>query len=163
MRALLGRLRAVAAALLLVLVAAVLAELIPGRVRFEAWIHRNETRLLVAHGAAIFTGFLFLIGSALSLLMDQGSSHGRGRVEGHDQFSFSELKRALLSGALVRVPLWRRRLSAILGGTLLSLGIFGVVIVLAPMPVKLIAGAALAYALTRSVWAFLTAPVSPEA
>ena len=163
MRALLGRLRAVAVALLLVFVAAVLAELIPGRVRFEAWIHRNETRLLVVHGAAAFAGLLFLIGSVLSLLMDQGSARGRGRVEGHDRFSFSELKSALSSGAVVRVPLWRRRLCAIVGATLLVLGVFGVVIVLAPMPVKLIAAAALGYALTRSVWAFLTAPVSREA
>ena len=163
MRALLGRLRAVAVALLLVFVAAVLAELIPGGARFEAWIHRNEARLLVVHGASVFAGLLFLLGSVLSLLMDQGLARGRGRVEGHDQFSFSELKSALSSGALVRAPLWRRRLCAIVGGTLLVLGVFGVVIVLAPMPVKLIAAAALGYAVTRSVWAFLTAPVSREA
>jgi hypothetical protein len=84
-------------------------------------------------------------------------------VEGHDKFSFSELKSALSSGAIVRVSLWRRRLCAIVGATLLALGVFGVVIVLAPMPVKLIAAAALGYGLTRSVWAFLAAPVSREA
>jgi hypothetical protein len=112
----------------------------------------------VVHGAAAFAGLLFH-GIGLSLLMDQGSARGRGRVR-DDRFSFSELKSALSSGAVVRVPLWRRRLCAIVGATLLVLGVFGVVIVLAPMPVKLIAAAALGYALTRSVWAFLTAPVS---
>lgn len=78
---------------------------------------------------------------------------GRGAgSQGHDEFSFAQLKAAFASGALLRMPLWRRRLCAVCGGMLIFLGVFGAVFVLAPMPVKLIAAAAAAYACVRIAW-----------
>jgi hypothetical protein len=78
---------------------------------------------------------------------------GRGAgSQGHDEFSFSQLKAAFASGAVLRTPLWRRRVCAICGGMLMFFGVFGVVFVLAPMPVKLIVGAAVAYACVRIAW-----------
>ena len=75
-----------------------------------------------------------------------------GGSQGHDEFSFSQLKAAFASGALLRAPLWRRRLCAICGGLLIALGVFGVVFVLALPPIKLIVAAAIAYACMRIVW-----------
>jgi hypothetical protein len=78
---------------------------------------------------------------------------GRGAgSQGHDEFSFSQLKAAFASGAVLRTPLWRRRLCAVCGGMLIFFGVFGVVFVLAPVPVKLIVAAAVAYACVRIAW-----------
>lgn len=83
---------------------------------------------------------------------------GRGAgFQGHDEFSFSQLKAAFASGALLRAPLWRRRLCAICGGMLITFGVFGVVFVLALPPIKLIIAAAIAYACGRTVWALARA------
>ncbi len=78
---------------------------------------------------------------------------GRGAgSQGYDEFSFSQLKAAFASGAVLRTPLWRRRLCAVCGGMLIFLGVFGVAFVLAPVPVKLIVAAAVAYACVRIAW-----------
>jgi hypothetical protein len=78
---------------------------------------------------------------------------GRGAgSQGHDEFSFSQLKAAFASGAVLRTRLWRRRLCAVCGGMLIFFGVFGLVFVLAPVPVKLIAAAAVAYACVRIAW-----------
>ena len=80
-----------------------------------------------------------------------------GGAQGHDEFSFAQLKAAFASGAVVRTPLWRRRLCAVCGGMLMFLGLFGLVIVLAPMALKLLLFAAVAYAIVRIFWGLLRA------
>lgn len=78
---------------------------------------------------------------------------GRGAgSQGHDEFSFAQLKAAFASGTVLRTPLWRRRLCAVCGGMLIFFGVFGLVFVLAPVPVKLIVAAAVAYACVRIAW-----------
>lgn len=78
---------------------------------------------------------------------------GRGAgSQGHDEFSFAQLKAAFASGAVLRTPLWRRRLCAVCGGMLIFFGVFGLAFVLAPVPVKLIVAAAVAYACVRIAW-----------
>lgn len=83
---------------------------------------------------------------------------GRGAgSQGHDEFSFAQLKAAFASGAVLRTPLWRRRLCAVCGGMLIFFGVFGVVFVFAPLPIKLIIAAAVAYACVRIAWGLVRA------
>ena len=78
---------------------------------------------------------------------------GRGAgSQAHDEFSFSQLKAAYASGALLRTPPWRRRLCALCGGMLIVFGVFGAVVVFAPLPIKLIFAAAIGYAVVRTAW-----------
>ena len=77
--------------------------------------------------------------------------HAAG-AQGDDEFSFAQLKAAFAGGAVLRTSLWRRRLCAVCGGLLIFFGVFGVVFVLAPMPVKLIVAAAIGYACVRMAW-----------
>ena len=83
---------------------------------------------------------------------------GRGiGSQGHDEFTFAQLKAAFGSGAVLRTPLWRRRVCAVSGGMLIFLGVFGLVIVFVPLPLKLVVFAAVAYALARIFWGLLRA------
>ncbi len=83
---------------------------------------------------------------------------GRGvGSQGDDAFSFAQLKAAFANGAVLRLPLWRRRLCAISGGMLMFFGVFGVTIVFSPMPLKLLLFAAVAYALARMFWGLVRA------
>jgi hypothetical protein len=82
--------------------------------------------------------------------------HGAGS-QGHDEFSFAQLKAAVASGAVLRIPVWRRRLCAISGGMLIVFGVFGVAIVFSPMPLKLLLFAAVIYALARVFWGLVRA------
>ena len=77
--------------------------------------------------------------------------HAAG-AQGDDEFSFAQLKAAVAGGAVLRTSLWRRRLCAVCGGLLIFFGVFGVVFVLAPMPVKLIVAVAVGYACVRMAW-----------
>ena len=49
-------------------------------------------------------------------------------ASGHDEFSMSQLKRAVASGAILSDSTWRRRVCAACGAALMFLGIFGLVI-----------------------------------
>lgn len=83
---------------------------------------------------------------------------GRGAgAAGHDQFSLMELKGAFASGALLRDPVWRRRGCAAAGGLLIFLGVFGLMIVVAPLALKLLLAAVVLYALARVAWAAVRA------
>ena len=82
--------------------------------------------------------------------------HGAGS-QGHDEFSFTQLKAAVASGAVLRTPVWRRRLCALSGGMLIFLGVFGVAIVFSPMPLKLLLLAAVIYALAHVFRGFFRA------
>jgi hypothetical protein len=83
---------------------------------------------------------------------------GKGAgASAHDEFSLAELKRALASGAALRDPVWRRRTCAAAGGLLIFLGVFGLMIVVAPLALKLLLAAVVLYALGRIAWAALRA------
>jgi hypothetical protein len=165
-----------------IFVAGVVVELVPALKETDAWIGAHRGPLLLATGGTAGLGLLLLIGSVIVLLMDSGDwmSHteieqhkrtmkdaGRpwarrlstyrfrgaaGGLQGHDEFSFRELKNAVRSGTALRSPLWRPRLCAICGGMLMFIGIVGVVAAVAPAPLKLLAVLALAYALVRIAW-----------
>lgn len=78
-------------------------------------------------------------------------------VSGADEFSLSQLKRALASGAILSDSTWRRRGCAAFGAALLFLGIFGSLIVIAPLALKLILATVVLYVLVRIVWAYARA------
>ena len=183
MKNLLKLLYRIAVALVLVFCAAILAELLPGLKPLDGWMLENEPMLLVVTGGAAGFGVCLLIGSILSMLMEQGTPMSHGEIEnhqrsmrdgfagprawrassyrllgrgagsqGHDQFSFAQLKSAVAGGAVLRTPVWRRRLCAMCGGMLIFFGVFGLAFVLAPLPVKLIVAAAVLYACVRIAW-----------
>lgn len=67
----------------------------------------------------------------------------------HDEFSMSELKRAMATGAILRDPQWLRRLCAGCGAMLMFLGLFGSFIVISPLALKLVLAVVVLYALVR--------------
>jgi len=76
---------------------------------------------------------------------------------GEDRFSLGELKHAVAKGMLLREPLWRRRACAIAGGMLMFLGLFGSVVVMAPLAVKLFVASVALYAAFRIAGAYVRA------
>jgi hypothetical protein len=74
-----------------------------------------------------------------------------------DEFTFAELKGAFRSGALFSEGRWRRRLLVLCGGGLMFLGMFGVMIVLSPLALKLLLAAAVLYAVVRATWGLIRA------
>jgi hypothetical protein len=167
--------------------AAVMAELVPQLGKLDGWINERRTSLLLATGGAAGVGVLLLIGSVLLMLGKSGErmSHrsiehqqrairdaaagplwrtstyrfiGRAMgAEAHDEFSMAQLKRAVASGALMRDPVWRRRACATCGGALIFVGLFGVMLVVTPLALKLVLFAAFAYAVVRISWAAVRA------
>lgn len=75
-------------------------------------------------------------------------------AQGEVEVSFSEMKAAFQARAWRFSRRWRWIFSAAAGAAGMTCGLFGLVIVLAPAGIKLLAAAALAYALVRTVTAF---------
>lgn len=71
-------------------------------------------------------------------------------LEGRDEFSVRDLKLAWRARAWRVDPVWRRRFAVTLGASMLAVGVFGVVFVLAPAGLKLVVAAAVLYALGRT-------------
>ena len=83
---------------------------------------------------------------------------GRGAgASGHDQFKLADFRRAIASGAVLSDPVWRRRAGAAAGGLLIFLGVFGVMIVVTPLALKLLLAAVVLYGLLRIAWGFARA------
>ena len=78
-------------------------------------------------------------------------------ASGHDQFKLAEFRRAIASGAALSDPVWRRRAGAAAGGLLVFLGVFGVMIVVTPLALKLLLAAVVLYGLLRLAWGFARA------
>lgn len=74
-----------------------------------------------------------------------------------DKFSFSELKGAFRTGAILREAAWRRRLCAICGAALMFFGMFGAFIVLSPLALKILLAAVVLYVVARTTWGFIRA------
>lgn len=132
-------------ALLVVFCAAVVAELVPGMARLGGWLGENRTAMLGLTGGATGLGVLVLLGSVLW-------------IEGPDKFTLTQLKAALASPALRRSPVWRRRLGALCGGLLITFGVLGVVFVLGPAPVRVIAAVAAGYVGIQIIWGLIRTP-----
>ena len=69
--------------------------------------------------------------------------------QGHDEFSFAQLKAAYSGGTLLRTPVWRRRLVAMIGAMAMFIGIVGLVLVISPMALKLLVAGVFLYAVIR--------------
>lgn len=83
---------------------------------------------------------------------------GKGAgASGHDEFRIADFRRALAGGAVLRDPVWRRRACAAAGAVLMFFGIFGVMIVVTPLALKLLLAAVVLYAALRTAWAFVRA------
>ena len=73
-------------------------------------------------------------------------------LQGWIDAPFAGIKKAWRSGEWLRDEHWRRLFVTAGGGTLLLFGLFGVFVVVGPMPVKLLVAGAMAYAAARTVW-----------
>lgn len=170
------------------LVAAVIAELVPELKELATWMEDRRQPLVMATGAAAALGVFLLVGAVIAMLMQGGEPMGHGDVENHqrsmrdaqtpqrvwrastyrlwgkgagaeahDAFSLAQFKRALASGVLLRDPVWRRRSCAAGGAVLIFIGLFGVLIVVMPLALKLVLAAIVLYAVARTGWALLRA------
>jgi len=74
-----------------------------------------------------------------------------------DQASFRDLKEAWRTGRWWKEPRWRTYYLVLGGGLTMGLSIFAVIVVIAPLGVKVLAGGAMLYAATRLIWAFARA------
>jgi len=81
----------------------------------------------------------------------KGASAGRG-VE--VETNLGAVKAAWRSGDWRRDPYWRRLFVTALGAALLTVGLFGIFIVVAPMPVKVLCAGAILYPAARIAMAF---------
>lgn len=81
---------------------------------------------------------------------------GEGR-QGSVEAPLSGIKAAWRSGEWRRDTHWRRLFVTAAGATLLFFGLFGFILVVGPMPVKLLVSGAIGYAVARTVWGFARA------
>jgi len=83
---------------------------------------------------------------------------GKGAgASGHEEFPLADFKRAVAAGAVLSDPVWRRRAGAAAGGMLILLGVFGVMIIVTPLALKILLAGVVLYALARITWAFARA------
>jgi len=81
----------------------------------------------------------------------------RGKAIGREvrmTASFREIKVAFRTGGWLLDSKWRPICFGVIGTLLALMGMFGYLFVIGPPTVKVIVGAALAYALVRTVWGF---------
>lgn len=78
--------------------------------------------------SAAVLGFSLFMGGILHLLLTAGPSEG---------FTLRQMSRALRSGRWLRSTVWRRRVVVTTGVALLTLGLFGIFVVVGPPGVKL--------------------------
>jgi len=156
---------------------------IPGVGRVDEYIEAHQRALLLITGGVALLGFVVFMGAILDLLIVSGQpmSHAeledpaarrqvwrpsawkaaryriRGRTAGaqaHGEFRLTDLKAAWRSGAVWRDATWRRNLAVTAGALTMGLGLFAVMFVLGPLPIKLIIAAAVTYATVRLVGGF---------
>lgn len=152
MRGLLAYLRLLAVTLVVVAIAAAVAETPPLR-RLDALVAAHRTPLLAVTASAAALGFVLFMGAVLDLLISSGRPGGAA----HDEFTVAALKDAFRSGAWLRDAAWRRRAVVTFGALTMGFGIFGLLAVVGPGYVRVITGAALLYAMVRTAWAFARA------
>lgn len=156
---------------------------VPGVDRVEKYLEVHQRMLLLITGGVAFLGFVVFMGAILDLLIVSGQpmSHAevedqaargqvwrpsawkasryriRGRtagVQAHGEFRLTDLKAAWRSGAVWRDATWRRNLAVTAGALTMGLGLFAVMFVLVPLPIKLIIAAAVTYATVRLAGGF---------
>ena len=141
--------------------AAVVVELVPALQDLEAWMEDRQFELLLVTGGLAACGVTLLVGSVLMMMMDDDTSIGQpssGKARQSRrwavarEFSFRELKDAVSSGAAFRSRAWTRPFGAACGALLILVGVPGVIIVVAPMALKLLVTGVLGYALVRLGW-----------
>ena len=93
--------------------------------------------LVVTVGATL-VGFALMMGGIIASIM--AAEHGSVEVE----TTLPAMKAAWRSGAW-REPHWRRIFLTACGAGLMTVGLFGIFIVIAPWPVKLICAGAILY------------------
>jgi len=136
----------------ILVVAAIVGE-IPWIKRAGAWLDaHHDLGVAVTVGAAV-AGFVLMMGGIIASVMAEDDSSGSG---GGSQIetSFPAMKAAWRSGAWRRDPPWRRLFATALGAALLTIGLFGIFIVVAPWPVKVLCAGAILYPAVRLTMAF---------
>jgi hypothetical protein len=160
-------------------VAVVLAALVAGEAigplkRFAAFMAAHQGPFLAPVIIMAAVGFVLFMGAAIHMVLTRGRPMSRREVEAmeaarlrgqmgisgfrgtavgaeaHEEVSFREVKAAFRARAWKLSRRWRRFFVLAAGATLLFLGLFGVVFVLAPPGVKLLVAAVVVYAVART-------------
>lgn len=98
--------------------------------------------LVVTVGAAI-AGFALMMGSIIASMMAEEDPH-RPRSGVQIETTLPAMKAAWRSGEW-REPHWRRIFLTACGAGLLTFGLFGIFVVIAPWPVKILCAGAILY------------------
>jgi hypothetical protein len=120
------------------------AEAVPPLVRLEAWTNAHRGQLLLATGILAGTGFVLFIGAVLHLVLTVSA-------RGEETFALAEVEAAWRARAWRVSPTWRRRFALLAGATLLTLGLMGIALALAPVGLKLVIAGFLVYAALRTL------------
>lgn len=163
--------------LALVILLIAIGSALPPLQRLEAYLQAHQGAWLAALGGAAFLGFTLLVGGGVAMALASGKPTSRDeaaelerRAMARDSatwretaaqvfapgsgpqgaLSFREIKLAWRLRAWQVSGRWRRIFAMVLGGTLLTVGLFGLGIVLAPAGVKLLLAAMVVYAATRT-------------
>ncbi len=137
-------------------------------------MERHQQALLMVIGTLTALGLVAFLGGLTYLmlrppLVDSGStapsparsalSGGRLRASASVDVDIPmrDLKQALRTGAWSQDPLWRIYIIIMVGAMTMAIGIVGILVVLAPLPVKLLLAAALLYAAIRIALGFAQA------
>lgn len=163
--------------LALVILVIAIGSALPPLQALEAYLQAHQGAWLAAAGGVALLGFTLLVGGAVSMALASGKPMSRDeaaelerRAMARDsatwretaarvsapgsgaqgELSFYEIKLGWRLRAWQVSGRWRRVSAMVLGGTLLTVGLFGVGIVLAPAGFKLLLAAMLAYAAGRT-------------
>lgn len=99
--------------------------------------------LVVTVGAAI-AGFALMMGSIIASMMAEEDPH-RPRSGVQIETTLPAMKAAWKSGDWRREGPWRRVFATAAGAGLLTFGLFGIFVVIAPWPVKILCAGAILY------------------
>lgn len=147
--------------LFVVLFLVALGEALPPLRAFDRLLAENEivrSILLWTTIGLTALGLIWLIGTPL-ILRDGNTSPGGGmRLEFSDEASLTEVKRALREGTYRTSLRWRRMFLMMLAGLCLTVGLFGLFVVIGPPGIKFLSLCALGYAGARITLALLRTP-----
>lgn len=122
---------------------------VPALRDLEVWFDLHRPTLVPAVGAIAGVGWALLIGGAIHGVLTAGRDGSFS-----DAVSFTEVKAAFRSRAWRVSRRWRRFAAMALGAALMTIGLFGLGIVLAPAGIKLLCAAATAWAAVQIVRGF---------
>ena len=148
---LIGQLRTAVVALVVILVAAVVAELLEPLKAFDRWTREQQNELTAVTLTLTAAGWCVFMGAIIYHVVRARQATGTAAFA--EERSFREIKSAVRAGQRF-APRWRRVFVVAVGALMMACGMFGFFIVAGPPVIKLILMTVCGYALIRTVWGF---------